>query len=369
MAIEWLQMAVDVGGILGLVTAALFVSFLLFGQRIQYRMASAGIKRAVVRLDMMSSRAKKETAEYLTKVGKASGDVEAKVGQLVEYATIMPVDLDPTGIVPKIEHIANMGDENIRAEVTRLMNDADPFSVSVAQNLVELSGALSMIHKVVRHFYITGTRTRSFATLTQLQMAMPQVFEQALILEKAVASIRLGQPVGDGIGPMVASKFIGKTAQQPIARDTTLSTVEYKGRTLYIVKAEGPTGYVGQPGVAIQRVVEEMKVPLNGIIMVDAALKLEGEPTGEVAEGVGAAIGGIGVEKFQIEEVATKHKIPLYAVLVKESDYEAITTMKQEIVDAIPKAVGVISKIIEQKTKEGEKVILAGIGNTLGIGQ
>jgi hypothetical protein len=116
-------------------------------------------------------------------------------------------------------------------------------------------------------------------------------------------------------------------------------------------------------------VVEEMKVPLNSIIMVDAALKLEGEPTGEVSEGVGAAIGGIGVEKFQIEDVATKHGIPVYAVLVKESDSEAMTTMKQEIVDAIPRVMGMVSRIIEQRTKEGEKVLLAGVGNTLGIGQ
>jgi hypothetical protein len=368
-AVNILQLAVDIGGILGLVTTAFFLTFVLFGQRLQYRIAMGGIKRSVERLDLMSVRAKKETVDYLTNAGGASGDVPGRVNQLLDYVTIMPVDLDPAGIVPKIEHIANTGDERIRGEVTELLKDADPVSVSIAQNLLELSSALNMMHKVVRHFYITGLKTKSFATLSQLQMAMPQVLEQATTLEKAVGSIKLGQPVGDGIGPMVASKFIGKTVQEPIARDTTLSTIPYKGRTLYVVKAEGPAGYVGQPGIAIQKVVEEMGVSLNSIIMVDAALKLEGEPTGEVAEGVGAAIGGIGVEKFQIEEVASKHRIPLYAILVKESDLEAITTMKQEIVDAIPKVTGIIAKIIEQRTKEGERVLLAGIGNTLGIGQ
>jgi len=369
LTIDWLQLAEGVGGLLGLGAAGLFVLFMLFGQRIQYRLALGSISRSVRRLDMMSDRAKQSTVRYLSTTGKASGDVAGKVNQLMDYAMIMPVDLDPAGVVQKIEHVTSLGDDRIRAEIQEMMKGSDPVSVSIAQNLIELSASLNLMRKVVRHFYITGRKTRSLAQLSQLQMAMPQVLQQATTLDRAMDSIRLGQPIGDGIGPLVVSKLVGKTPQETIAKDTTLATIDYKGRTLYAVKAEGPTGYVGQPGVAIRKVVEEMKVPLDGIIMVDAALKLEGEPTGEVAEGAGAAIGGIGVEKYQIEEVATKHSIPLYAVLVKESDTEAITTMKQEIVDAIPRVMEVISGIIEKRTKEGGKVLLAGIGNTLGVGQ
>jgi hypothetical protein len=148
-----------------------------------------------------------------------------------------------------------------------------------------------------------------------------------------------------------------------------MTVTEYKGRTLYVLKAEGPMGYVGEPGVAIQKLVEEMKVPLNAIIMVDAALKLEGEKTGEVAEGVGAAIGGIGVDKFKIEEVSSTQKIPVYAILVKQSLLEAITIMRKEIAEASDKVQTLINRVIEEKTKEGDKVLLAGIGNTLGVGQ
>ena len=36
--------------------------------------------------------------------------------------------------------------------------------------------------------------------------------------------------------------------------------------------------------------------------MIDAALKMEGDKTGSVVIGVGAAIGGIGVEKYKIEQ-------------------------------------------------------------------
>ena len=103
------------------------------------------------------------------------------------------------------------------------------------------------------------------------------------------------------------------------------------------------------------------------IIMVDAALKLEGEKTGEVAEGIGAAIGGIGTERFKIEEEATKFNVPVYAIVIKQSILEAVTTMKKEIADAVDPTIEKIKQLILETTKEGELVIIAGIGNTAGI--
>ena len=50
------------------------------------------------------------------------------------------------------------------------------------------------------------------------------------------------------------------------------------------------------------------------IITIDAAAKLEGERTGTIAEGVGVALGGIGVDRTYIENVAVKRKIPLDSI-------------------------------------------------------
>ena len=79
----------------------------------------------------------------------------------------------------------------------------------------------------------------------QLQMALPQIMVQAQELVKAADSIKLGKPIGDGVGPMVASKFIGDAPKESIAKDTVMVKTTLKGRQLYIVKAEGPMGYVG----------------------------------------------------------------------------------------------------------------------------
>jgi hypothetical protein len=348
---------------------ALFFVFILFGQRIQFYSLLGSVRRSLVRLDAIRDEARKETVDYFVKTGNAAVDAAERIDQFLNYVTIMPVDLDPNGIVQKIGHLADTGDERMRSEVKGMMKDADPVSVSVAQNLLEIAGGLNMIDKVVRHYYLTARKTNSYVTLAQLQMSLPEILEQASALVKAVDSIKLAQPIGDGVGPMVASKFLGDSQRQLVAKDTILGVTEYKGRSLYVLKAEGPMGYVGQPGVAMKRIIEDMGIPISSIIMVDAAAKLEGEKTGEVAEGMGAAIGGLGVEKFQIEEVSSKHNLPVYAVLVKEGDLDVMATMKKEITDGVEKAISVVGRIIEEKTHEGDKVLLAGIGNTLGVGQ
>jgi hypothetical protein len=54
---------------------------------------------------------------------------------------------------------------------------------------------------------------------------------------------------------------------------------------------------------------------------------------------------------------------------VKEGDLDVMATMKKEIADGALSAVELVKRIIRERTKEGETVLVAGIGNTLGIGQ
>jgi hypothetical protein len=364
-----LQFGGDVNSLLNIVWLLSFFVFIVYGQRIQIYIVANDISRALNRLKVMKDKSRKEAVDYFTGTGKTTADPSKRIDEFLEYVTIMPVDLDPSGIVGKIEHITETRDDRVRSEVRKMLPSAEPVNVSVAENILEIASSLNMIHKIVRHYYLLGKKTNSYILLVQLQMIMPQVLLEADALINAVDSFKLGQPVGDGIGPIIASKYMLSIPKQTVAKDTVMSVTEYKGRTLYVLKAEGPMGYVGEPGIAIQKLIEEMNVPLNAIIMVDAALKLEGEKTGDVAEGIGAAIGGIGTDKYRIEEVSSKHKIPVYAILVKQSILEAITVMRKEITDASEKVHNLINNLIEEKTKEGDKVLLAGIGNSLGVGQ
>lgn len=354
--------------LLTLVYLGFFFVFVLFGQQLQYYISIGGIGRSIDRLKLMRDKATKKTMDVLA-TGKPAEDQAKKLAQLIEFVTIMPETLDPGGVVAKMELVMRASDLRLRGEVQRLLGVDDPLKVSVVQNMVEVTSSLNLIYKVVRHYYLTSRKTRSYFTLVQLQASLPQIMEVAESLSSATESLASAQPIGDGLGALAASRLMVGLQKQTVARDTVMTKRDYKGRTLYVVKAEGPMGWVGELDVAIRKVVEEMKVKLSAIIMVDAALKLEGEKTGEMVEGMGAAIGGIGTEKFRIEEVASNNSTPIYAILVKESQAEALTVMKKEIAEAAQSVLDAMTAVIEQKTKEGDSVLFAGVGNTMGIGQ
>ena len=101
--------------------------------------------------------------------------------------------------------------------------------------------------------------------------------------------------------------------------------------------------------------------------MVDASLKLEGENSASVAKGFGAAMGGIGTDRFQIEDVATKNNIPILAIVIKQSIYEALTLMTKEIADQASSVRDEIHDMIKDNTKENQTVMVVGVGNTLGV--
>ena len=103
--------------------------------------------------------------------------------------------------------------------------------------------------------------------------------------------------------------------------------------------------------------------------MIDAALKLEGEDSGEVAQGFGAAIGGIGTDRFKIEEIATKSNIPVFSIVIKQSVKDAITLMKKEIADQMSNVKNQVHEMITDNTKSGQTVLVIGVGNTLGVAQ
>ncbi|MEJ2259622.1 MAG: DUF1512 family protein, partial [Nitrosopumilaceae archaeon] len=186
-------------------------------------------------------------------------------------------------------------------------------------------------------------------------------------ITKAIPAFKKGQPVGDGIGPMVVGKMMLDTKKETVAFQTVASETEFDGRKLTLLKAEGPGSTVGRPGDAVESLVSKNKPDI--IIMVDAALKLEGEDSAITAQGFGAAIGGIGTERFQIEEIATKNNIPIFAIVIKQSVKEAITLMTKDIANQADNVRNQIHEMIQENTKPEQHVLLIGVGNTLGVPQ
>ena len=343
------------------------VIFMFYGQRIQLQITSSEISKSLDKLKTFKEETRKELLEYIKTTIKPRTDPTSKIDRFFEHFTIMPVDMDPNGMVPKVIHLVRSREDYIRQQVRALSPELTSLEASKIENILEAATSLHLLYKIVRHIFLTAKKQNNFPLILPLQMMMPFIMEEAEALKTAVSAFKRGQPIGDGIGPMVVGKMMLGMEKKTVAFETIWSQSEFEGRKLYLMKAEGPSAALGRPGDALEKIISENRPDI--IVMVDAALKMEGEESGSIAQGFGAAIGGIGTDRFQIEEVATKHKIPVYAIVIKQSIKEAITLMRKEIADSVEKVTSQVHEIIRENTKASQSALVIGVGNTLGVSQ
>lgn len=357
------------GIILQLVWVASFMVMILYGQRIQMYLTLKEVEGSLLRLKYMRDEGRKTTIATIKELGKSPEDPTVRVNQFLEYVTLSPENMDPSGVVWKLEHLLDVRDVRFKDEVKIMAPEADETITNNLENALEAAMVLNTIYKVVRHFYMLGKKTWSLYIVMQLQMVLPLIMREAEAVGNALRAFTHGQPIGDGAGALVAAKLMHGHQQRKISKDTVVAEISIEGRKAYVLKAQGPGGNVGKPGEAMKEIIEKNDGKIATIVAVDAAQKLEGEKVGEVAEGVGVAIGGPGVERFKVEETVLKYKIPVNAVVIKEDVWDAYSPMRREIYEAVDSAIERAKRVILERTKEGDSVIIAGIGNTLGIGQ
>jgi len=355
--------------ILNLLFYVVFIVFLFYGQRIQLYVMLREVEGSLYKLRFIKDEGRKTAIETMKEIGKPQTDPTARIDRFLEYFTISPQNLDPAGVVWKLEHIIDVRDVRLKDEVKMMAPSADETQTNNLENTLEAAMALNYIYKVIRHFYLLGKKTLSLYIIMQIQMLLPLIMREAEAYASALKAFSFGQPIGDGAGALVAGRIMHGYETKKLPKDCVVATVPIEGRTAYVIKAEGPGGNVGKPGDAIEAVIKENKGKIASVIMIDAAGKLEGEIVGEIAEGTGAAIGGPGVDQFKIEESILKYHIPINALVIKEDIGDAVSPMRKEIIDSIDKAIERVKQVILERTKEGDKVVIAGIGNSIGIGQ
>lgn len=369
------------GDSLGLLLQLLWFLFLIsfffiypyFGQRTQLAFVLRYIEKRLAVLKQTKDEVRERTLGVIKKYvdGGESSSVEKELDNLLEFFYISPESMDPAGIVYKLEHILEIGDSRFEESVAKMAPKADLHRVKSLTNLVEVARALNIIYRVVRHYYLLGRRTANYFLALQIQIQLPMIMELAESYRQASFAFLKGIPIGDGIGVLSAAKFVRESkpiSETEIAKDTWLNIVEFEGRKVYVVRPIGPGGTVGRPGEAVRRLVYEMETKPDLIITIDAALKLEGEETGKIAEGVGVAIGGPGIDKFKIETLAREKEVPLYAIVIYQSIIEAITPMRESIVKSADAVVSRVKELIKNKVPSNGTAIVAGIGNTIGVG-
>ena len=341
------------------------ILFVFYGQRIQLYITSGEIKKGIKKLDSFKEESRNELIDYIKKNLNPKDDPVKKIDRFLDYFTIMPVDMDPNGIVDKVRHTVRSREDYTREHVKSLSPETSNLELTKVQTLLEIASSLQMFYKIVNHMFLTAKKQNNYPLILPLQMLLPFIMEHAEAMKEAIPAFKAGQPIGDGIGSMVVGKMMLDRQKETVAFQTVLAKTEFENRKLFLLKAEGPSSTVGRPADALETIVSNDK--LDAIIMIDAALKMEGEDSASIAQGFGAAIGGIGVERFQIEAIATTNNIPIFSIVVKQSVKEAITLMTKEIADQADDVRLQVYEMIRENTKQGQSVLIIGVGNTAGV--
>lgn len=346
-----------------------FLFFMVYGQKFQTWIMLREIESAVIRLRSLKDDARRLTIDTIKTAAGGKIDPTPRIDQFLEYFMIMPESLDPAGIIPKIEHILDVREKRFKDEVKVFAPSVSEPEGNNLEVALEVAQDLNMFYRVVNHFYLLGKKTMSLYVIMQIQMQLPQIIQIADAYSAGLKAVVEGQPWGDSAGALIAAKMMYGNTVREIVEDTVVAEVPFEGRNLLVLKSKGPGSTVGKPGEGIKKLIEEKDGKIAMVIMIDAAGKLEGEKSGDTSEGTGAAIGGIGVDQFLIEEISVKYKIPVHAIIIKESIEESIAPMTKEIAEGIDVGAAKVRRIIHEGTKEGDTIIVAGIGNTGGVGQ
>ncbi|MCX8179162.1 MAG: DUF1512 domain-containing protein [Candidatus Aenigmarchaeota archaeon] len=351
------------GGIIGqIINIIILLLFFSLYSKIILQQTLMKLEQSVIQLDKIALKAENEVLKKLKNVDKKT---RKSIKRFLEFYAIPPVSLDPFGLVKKYDHIITLEKKRFKYFVSQIAPHAS--EEERANIVMGLSGAieLNMLRKVVRHYVETIKKTKNFSLIFIVQLQLPFIERIAKSLLKGTEALTNGWPIGDGIGPYVAAKLAENEKVYEIDEETVSVRKKYKSRELIIIKAKGPGGRTGNPGKALKKIIEKEKIAK--IITIDAAAKLEGERTGEVAEGVGVAMGGIGVERYEIEEIAVNNNIPLDSIIIKMGQEEAIMPMAKSILDASNEAIELVYEAID-RTEEKGKIVIIGVGNTCGIG-
>ena len=95
----------DIDTLMMLIWILPVIIFVFYGQRIQLLISSNEIKKDIQKLEEYTVSTKKDFLNYIQNNLISKTDPSKKLDGFFDYFTIMPVDMDPNGIISKINHL------------------------------------------------------------------------------------------------------------------------------------------------------------------------------------------------------------------------------------------------------------------------
>ena len=338
----------------------LFVFFIFFGPRLMVAQSVLKLEKSVLELEQLAQKSRK----HIIRTIKGGQKKKSSINSFMEFFAVPPISLDPYGVIKKLDHVMKNSENRFKYFVNQISPESS--EVNKANLKGALAGAITthQIAKIVRHYLMLVKKYKMVQLAMVILMQIPLVERVAKAAEKATKAFVDGVPIGDGIGPLVAANLMKGKTKTYKEEEMVVCKTKIGKKNIFVAKALGPGANTGHPGKFLQKFIKKNNI--KRIITVDAAMRLEGEKPGTVAEGVGVAMGGVGVERYEIEAIAVKRKMPLDAVGIKVSDEEALGPMKKEIFDSVPEAIDYVKESLKRANKD--KVLIIGVGNTCGVG-
>ena len=335
----------------------LFPILIVFGPRIMVWQADRKLRDSLSDIEGYHNT----SADLFKQHMNVGGNFEQRFESMKNFQFSPPTGLDPAGMVDRLENVLDASEDKFQRFVENHADTEDEEKLADLNMAFKGVMGTQQIFKVMRHYRELINKTQNFQLVGLINMMLPIYKELAEAQKGATRAFVDQAPTGDGIGPLVAAKLITEEPEEA-AEHIIKSEEEINDQTVHVIKSRGPGARLGKYGEAVETVAEEND--LEAIVTVDAAGKFEGEETGSVYEGVGVMMGGPGVQKSRIEDVATSRDIPLEGIVIKQSPPEASKPMKREIYDAYKPAVEKVKQTISEY--DGEVAVI-GVGNTCGV--
>ncbi|MGB9938005.1 MAG: DUF1512 family protein [Methanobacterium sp.] len=353
-------------GIWEIIGILAFIFLILLAPRLLRARIVSSVTRSTLEFENMVKESKELLITLSREKGKPILDQEKTIDDFMEFFVVPPTNLDPYGIVDKFEKLLDLSEDRFKQMIKVIAPMADEETKANIVMTLKATLAINGVAKQIRHNLELAKKTGNLQILLSLQMSLPLIRRVVDAQFEGAKAFSEGKPIGDGVGPIIASMFLKdyKTEEKYVEDDIYVVKKRMDERKLIIARAKGPGARVGKVGRVVKSIIE--KESIDKVITVDAAVKLEGEETGKVAQGIGVVIGGQGIDKSQLEGIIAKKDLDLEAVIVKMSPEEAISPMTQIIANASKEAYEIVARSI-QNSPDDLNILVVGVGNSCGI--
>ena len=111
---EFFGMSDDSNPLMMLIWILPIILFVFYGQRIQLIITSRDIKKDMGKLEQFRNDSRNDLIDYVKQKLTPNDDLTKKLDRFFDYFTIMPVDIDPNGIIPKIHHLVRSREDTTK---------------------------------------------------------------------------------------------------------------------------------------------------------------------------------------------------------------------------------------------------------------